>query len=89
MLIQSMFQFTPARGGRQSPLWIDNAAGRFNSRPHVAGDIGSTLAIFYCASFNSRPHVAGDSLRALRGDVGEVSIHARTWRATARDDCDG
>ena len=56
----------------------------FNSRPRVAGDQPFLLSISIPQGFNSRPRVAGDMGEEQRGEVPEVSIHARAWRATPR-----
>ena len=50
----------------------------------MAGDRRAEKIAFLPGSFNPRPHVAGDALAlgALLSRL-QVSIHARTWRATS------
>ncbi len=79
---RSLFQFTPARGGRPYSLLMLRALLCFNSRPHVAGDAQRRPATLFTSRFNSRPHVAGDLRNRLPAHRARVSIHARTWRAT-------
>ena len=57
----SEFQYSRARGGRRGPRPTSHPpCARFNSRPHVAGDLRPRRDLRDCAGFNSRPHVAGD-----------------------------
>ena len=57
--------------------------GSFNSRPHVAGDLTVAPLGSPWHTFQFTP-ARGGRLRpqALRRRAAEVSIHARTWRAT-------
>ncbi len=56
----SLFQFTPARGGRRPRTEDVGVFRRFNSRPRVAGDICLVSSWSIRPRFNSRPRVAGD-----------------------------
>ena len=58
---------------------------RFNPRPHVAGDNARWAQWAEGQRFNPRPHVAGDLIWIHdQAEEYDVSIHARTWRATSR-----
>jgi len=54
----------------------------FNPRPHTAGDKSDLDKFIETACFNPRPHTAGDALDLTIAEAAEVSIHARTRRAT-------
>ena len=79
----ALFQSTPAHGGRR---WTASASMYpcFNPRPHMAGDAKGFAVWPPVHCFNPRPHMAGDpALHHGRQLARNVSIHARTWRATA------
>ena len=80
-----MFQSTPARGGRPAKGLPKSRRTCFNPRPHVAGDQYADQHGGGMVGFNPRPHVAGDDDACHADDAKhDVSIHARTWRATRR-----
>ncbi len=81
-LLRVKFQFTPARGGRRRGSSRLSAGTSFNSRPHVAGDTAATDGQTK-RRFQFTPARGGRRWAAGVGGVfGDVSIHARTWRAT-------
>ena len=77
-----LFQSTPARGGRLRGRGRRRGRRCFNPRPHAAGDASQVVDYASIGSFNPRPHAAGDRPIVIGGSLGEVSIHARTRRAT-------
>ena len=79
----TLFQFTPARGGRRCASGATTRSRGFNSRPRVAGDI--------LTASRTRARRVSIHARAWRATPGPwrrdrrcgVSIHARAWRATS------
>ena len=63
---------------------ILKASISFNPRPHTAGDMRRILRLGRVMSFNPRPHTAGDLQETLSAVGKDVSIHARTRRATLK-----
>ena len=78
----TVFQFTPARGGRHAGASGRSCKSRFNSRPRVAGDdelaSGNPMLV---VSIHARAWRA-TYLPAIPPGQQQVSIHARAWRAT-------
>ncbi len=78
-----LFQFTRARGARQdTPVELPLEAFRFNSRAHGARDSFRSAGSRARSCFNSRAHGARDSSASVKPGWHDVSIHARTGRAT-------
>ena len=77
-----LFQSTPARGGRHYREWARHAVTWFQSTPARGGRQGSVVRTRSCKGFNPRPHAAGDPAFSPRTKPIDVSIHARTRRAT-------
>ena len=80
----SVFQSTPAHGGRRRIDTVAAARQCFNPRPHTAGDVLAYRAPVGPLLFQSTPAHGGRhfwcSITASRC---AVSIHARTRRATS------
>ena len=79
----NQFQFTRARGARQSPPHRLPCCRSFNSRAHGARDDLAAYPQPKGHRFNSRAHGARDLVGVYSGGKKQVSIHARTGRATA------
>ena len=77
------FNPRPHMAGDYSVTTVQGTLRCFNPRPHMAGDRPLQRVQAGEASFNPRPHMAGDPADTEPRRMGDVSIHARTWRATA------
>ena len=78
----SVFQSTPARGGRRKYLKLKALRKKFQSTPARGGRLFIRSLPMGTKSFNPRPREAGDYSPLNWCQCALVSIHARARRAT-------
>ena len=64
--LNALFQFTPLREGRRTPITRNFAPSYFNSRPSARGDDKCRKRRFAASNFNSRPSARGDIMRLVK-----------------------
>ena len=75
-MMQSEFQSTPPRGGRQHRIVIKSIILSFNPRPRAGGDTSTKRGVRTKKSFNPRPRAGGDAVKR-RLEPNEISFNPR------------